>query len=84
MKNVVLLAVVFGIVGLIVGYLIFARAPLTGELISIGDLFRRPNDLVGQIVNDVLAFETIRRSILLSGAGGAVVGIILGAVVNRR
>lgn len=84
MKNVLLLMIVFGVVGLVVGYLIFARVPLTGELIAVPDLFARATDLVGQIVNDVLAIETIRRNILFAGAGGALIGVILGFVVNRR
>jgi hypothetical protein len=84
MKNIVLLVVVFGVVGLVIGYLIFARVPVTGDLIAIGDLFSQASDLVGQIVNDVLAIETIRTNILLTGAGGALLGLVLGVVVNRR
>jgi hypothetical protein len=83
MRNIVILALVFGVVGLVIGYLIFARAPLTGELIAVGDLLGQPRDLLGELVNDVLKIEQIRRNILLTGAGGVVVGIILGAVMGK-
>ncbi|MFP4378636.1 MAG: hypothetical protein ACLFP4_16465 [Spirochaetales bacterium] len=83
MRNIVILALVFGIVGLVIGYLIFARAPLTGELIAVGDLLGQPRDLLGELVNDVLKIEQIRRNILLTGLGGVVVGIVLGAVMGR-
>jgi hypothetical protein len=83
MRNIVILALVFGVVGLVIGYLIFARAPLTGELIAVSDLLGQPRDLLGELVNDVLKIEQIRRNILLTGAGGVVVGIILGAVMGK-
>lgn len=84
MRNVLLLAVVFGAVGLVIGYLIFARAPITGELIAVQNLIQPPEDLLGQIVSEVSQFEQIRRNILYTGAGGVVVGVILGVVVSRR
>ncbi|MFP4115417.1 MAG: hypothetical protein ACOC0O_02725 [Spirochaetota bacterium] len=84
MRNVLLLAVVFGVVGLVIGYLIFARAPVTGELISIGNLIQPPNDLIGEIVSELSQFSEIRRNILYTGAGGVVVGIVLGVIVSRR
>ncbi len=84
MRNVVLLAVVMGIVGLVLGYVIFARAPVTGDLISIGNLIDPPDGLLGRIVEEVGQFARIRRNILLSGGGGVVVGVIMGLIVGRR
>jgi len=84
MRNVILLAVVFGLVGLVLGYLIFARAPITGELIAIRNLVDPPTGLVGNIVSELSQFAEIRRNILLTGGGGLVVGVVLGVVVSRR
>jgi hypothetical protein len=84
MRNVILLAIVFGAVGLVIGYLIFARVPVTGELIAIGNLIQPPEGLIGSIVSEIGQFREIRRNILFSGGGGAVLGIILGVVVSRR
>lgn len=84
MRNVLLLAVVFGVVGLVIGYLIFARAPITGELIAIQNLIRPPQDFLGEMWSEISQFEQIRRNILYAGGGGVIVGIILGVVVSRR
>jgi len=84
MRNVILLGLVFGLVGLVLGYLIFARAPITGELIAIRNLIDPPSGLVGNIVSELSQFAEIRRNILFTGAGGVVVGAVLGVVVSRR
>ena len=84
MRNVILLAVVFGAVGLAIGYLIFARVPITGELIAIRHLVSPPDGLFGSIVREWQAFQEVRRNILFTGIGGAVVGVILGVVVTKR
>lgn len=84
MKNVVLLAVVFGLVGVVLGYLIFARAPITGELIAVQNIIQPPDGFVGELVNEIRQLREIRRNILFTGAGGVVVGGILGIIVSRR
>lgn len=84
MRNVLLLGLVFGVVGIALGYLIFARAPLTGELFPIADLVRPPDSLLGEFVSEWRQLTEIRRNILLTGGGGLVVGIVLGVVVSRR
>ncbi|TVR62762.1 MAG: hypothetical protein EA426_01435 [Spirochaetaceae bacterium] len=84
MSKIISLAVIFGVVGLVVGYLIFARAPVTGNLIPIGDLFRSPQNVIGQFVQSVGQFAEIRRNILFTGAGGIALGAILGVVIGRR
>ncbi len=84
MRNVLLLAIVFGVVGIVLGYLIFARAPITGELIAIGNLIQPPDGFVGELVNEIRQLREIRRNILYTGAGGVVVGVVLGIVVSRR
>lgn len=84
MRNVILLAIVFGAVGLVIGYLIFARVPMTGELIAIGNLIQPPEGLIGNLVSEIGQFREIRRNILFSGGGGVVLGVVLGVVVSRR
>ncbi len=84
MRNVLLLAVVLGITGLVVGYFMFARAPITGDYIAIETLLDPPEGIIGRLMEDIGQFARIRRSIVLTGAGGAVLGVILGLIVNKR
>lgn len=84
MRNVILLAIVFGVVGIVLGYLIFARAPITGELIAVQNLVQPPEGFVGELVSEIRQLREIRRNILYTGAGGLVVGVVLGIVVSRR
>ena len=84
MSKIISLAVIFGVVGIVVGYLIFARAPVTGNLIAVGDLFRSPQNVLGRIVQDLGQFAVIRRNILFTGAGGVALGAIVGVVIGRR
>lgn len=84
LRNALLLLVILGIAGIVAGYFIFARAPITGELIEVRNLIQQPQNLLGELFSEISQFETIRRNILLTGAGGAALGLILGIVVSRR
>ena len=98
MRNIIVLGVVFAAVGLVLGYLIFARRALGGGLIPIGDLIsgtqmpgRSGGGALGQIVDgvrgvvdDVRGLGEIRRNILLAGGGGLVVGAVLGGVLKGK
>jgi hypothetical protein len=81
MRKAVVLIVILGVVGLVVGYLIFARTE--GGYISLKALLRPSRHLLDELVKKVTGIGTIRRNILVSGAVGAVVGLVL-AVATRR
>jgi len=83
-RNLIILAVIFGVVGLVVGYLLFGRADLTNELIPLNQLFASSDNLVGQIRNQLPSFQAKRQNILICGGAGVVVGVILGFVLRRR
>ena len=84
MRNVLLLGVVLGIAGLVVGYFIFARAPITGDYIAIETLLNPPAGIIGRLMENVGQFAEIRRNIVVSGVVGAVSGVFLGVLVSRR
>ena len=84
MKNALLLLFVLGVVGIVAGYFIFARWPITNEMISIQDLVSQPSDILGSLLSEVSQLSEIRRNVLLTGAGGAVLGLVLGILVSRR
>ena len=72
MKPIVTTAVVAGILGLVVGYLIFARNG--GGYMNPIDVFFPGSDLFSQIGDTLSGAERARRNVLLSGVIGAVVG----------
>lgn len=82
MRNIVVLGIVFGIVGLVVGYLIFGRA--FGELVPIVDIFRPAGNLFEQLGEAVRGIEEMRQNILISGGVGLVCGVVLGILLNKR
>ena len=82
MRNVLVLGVVFGVVGLVVGYLIFGRA--FGELVPIVDIFRPADGLFDEIGGAFRGIKEMRQSILVSGGVGIVFGVVLGAFLKRR
>jgi len=83
-RNLIILAVIFGIVGLVVGYLIFGRLEFTNELIPVGQLFSSGNSLFGEIGRQIAGFQAKRQSIYISGGVGVLVGGVLGFALRRR
>ena len=82
MRNIVVLGIIFGIVGLVVGYLIFGRA--FGELVPIADIFRPAGNLFEQLGEAVRGIEEMRQNILISGGVGLACGVVLGIFLNKR
>lgn len=83
-RNIVVLGIVFGVIGLAVGYLIFARSELTNQLIPIRDLFGPPENAIGEFIRDVGGLTGKRQSVYISGGVGAAVGVVLGTLLRRR
>lgn len=84
MRNLLILTAIFGVVGLVVGYLIFGRIGITNELIPLRDLFSSGDGILGDIGRQVAGFADKRQSIYISGGVGVVVGVALGFVLKRR
>lgn len=72
--------VIFSILGFIIGYFIFGKSPITQEYLNVFDLMGiSEKNIIMKSIDDAL-FDSIREKILLSGGGGAIVGIILAAL----
>jgi hypothetical protein len=81
MKRIILLLIIVGIIGLAVGYLIFART--AGGYVSIGVLISPSKNVLDELVKTVTGIKQIRQNILICGAVGAGVGLLLGLVTSR-
>ena len=80
--KIILLLMIFAIIGLIVGYFIFGQ--INGEFVSPVDIFKSPDNFISRTINNLVGIDEIRQNILISGAIGAIMGIIIGATFKRN
>lgn len=81
MKRTVLLILVFLIIGLVLGYLIFGR--MSGEYVSFNVIFSQSENVLESIGRNIAGLEQMRQNILISGGVGAVVGLII-SLIRRK
>ena len=75
MKNPIVSVILFAIVGLILGYLIFGR--ISGEYVDISTIFHSSSGALESFGRKVAGLTKMRQNILISGGVGAVVGYIV-------
>ncbi|MFO8064031.1 MAG: hypothetical protein R6V29_05285 [Spirochaetia bacterium] len=81
MRNPLVSGVLFGVLGLLVGYAIFGR--VGGNFVAVTDLIRLPENIFQELGDAVRGIRVIRRNILISGAVGAGVGLLYSALRSR-
>jgi len=74
-------ALVFGVLGLVAGYLIFGR--VGGSFVPVTDLVQMPSSTFEEFGQAVRGIGEIRRNILISGAVGLGIGVLYGGVRKR-
>ncbi len=75
MKKNLLSIIAFAVLGLIVGYAIFGK--WAGDYVSLNTLFSFGGNAFHRAFQSVTGIEDMRNKILLCGAAGAAVGVIL-------
>jgi len=75
MKKAIIWILVLGILGLVVGYIIFGS--MNGEYVSLKTIFGSTNK-VGAFFKDISGIARMKQNILISGGIGALMGLILG------
>ena len=73
-KDIISIAA-FAAFGLIVGYAIFGK--LAGEYVSLKTLFSFGGNAIHRAFQSISGIEDMRNKILLCGAVGAVVGVLM-------
>lgn len=81
MKKSILLIIVFAILGLIVGYLIFGR--ISGEYIDVDLIFRESKSGIETFGRKISGIASMRQNILISGGVGAIVGLIISLIRKK-
>ena len=93
LRNIVVLIIVLAIVGLVVGYFLFAKQgdgyiPVERLLgISRGTALERSITKIGQAIGDALTgvnVQQVRAKILYAGIAGAVIGLVIGVASYPR
>lgn len=80
MNKPVQLGVIFGVLGLIAGYLLFAR--VGGNYISPMELISAPTGFLSRMSRGVRGIEEIRQRVFIAGGVGAVAGVVV--ALTRR
>jgi len=74
--------VVFGVIGLVVGYFIYGQ--WNGSYIPVQQLIFKPKNILELAGQTITGVARIRQNILIAGAVGAGLGLILGSVSGGR
>ena len=74
MKNIFISIIIFGILGLIVGYLFFGK--IAGEYVSIQSIFQSSGNALESFGRKLSGLNNIRQNILVSGGVGGVIGML--------
>ena len=81
MKRTGLFIIVFIIIGLVLGYLIFGR--IAGEYVSLKVVFGQSENVLESIGRNISGLKEMKQNILISGGAGGVVGLIL-SLIRRK
>lgn len=74
MKKLIIYLLVFGVIGFVVGYFLFGK--IAGEYVSLGSLLDFSSGGLAKFGRKISGIEAIRKDILISGAVGAIIGVI--------
>lgn len=75
MKRLILNILVFGILGLFFGYLLFGK--IAGDYISLKTLFQSSANPIEDLGRKISGIEKIRQNIIISGLAGGILGAVL-------
>lgn len=82
MRRIILFSIVLGVLGLFLGYFLFGK--FAGEYVKITMLISPPENFFENITQKVAGIEEIRQNILITGAGGLVLGVLLSLFLGKR
>ena len=81
-QKVILWGVIFGLVGLVFGYLVFGR--IAGDYVSVSNLISLPANWVEELGEGLTGVRQIRQRIFITGVTGLVLGAVVSAVLMRK
>jgi len=81
MKKIIIFGIIFLLLGLLIGYFIFAK--VGNSYVSVKNLLGLSKGPGRAVLNKVLGIKKIRTNILFSGLAGLAIGIGIGAIKKK-
>jgi len=81
LKKTIIFILIFLVIGLVLGYLIFGR--MSGEYVSLNAIFSQSENVLESIGRNIAGLEQMRQNVLISGGVGAVLGLII-SLIRRK
>ena len=75
MKKYIISILIFGIIGLVFGYLFFGK--IAGEYVNIRTIFSSSQNAFESFGRTISGLAQMKQNILISGGLGAVVGVVI-------
>ncbi|HRW63658.1 MAG TPA: hypothetical protein P5132_09230 [Bacteroidales bacterium] len=75
MKKYIFYILVFGLIGLIFGYLFFGK--IAGEYVSLKAIFSSSQNALESLGRSISGLAKMKQNILISGGLGAVIGFVI-------
>jgi len=75
MKKYTTYIIIFAVIGLIFGYLIFGK--FAGDYVSLSTVFGSSENALESFGRNISGLSTMKQNILISGAVGAIVGFVI-------
>ncbi len=75
MKKFIVYILIFGIIGLLFGYLFFGK--IAGEYVQLKTIFSSSQNALESFGRGVAGLTKMKQNILISGGVGAVVGFVV-------
>jgi len=80
--KVIALALLLGAIGLGIGYGIFGQ--INGNYVDVKDIFSKKSGAVENVVSSAVGIDDMRIKILVSGAAGGALGLVLGVLLAGK
>lgn len=81
MKKALIFLILFGFIGLIIGYLFYGK--IAGEYVSLKAIFGASTNSLQSLGRKVSGLQQIKQDIIISGVIGATIGVII-AIVKKK
>lgn len=75
MKKYITYILIFAIIGLIIGYLLFGK--IAGEYVNLKTIFSSSQNVLESFGRNISGITSMKQNILISGGIGAILGFVI-------